>query len=462
MKNKTFKQFIIIIILVICVVGVYSFPKLFIKQIDEELPEVKLKDIKSKKSFAIMVQNGDGYEEYTSEDNMWPGADYVFKEAKCTDNNGTLVNDAITFTRETKTVTLETDKTVVCTLYFDKSIIGNLRSKDTQRYLSKDLQGGMYRYQATPADEMEAAKMTNWICFGTTNKEDCTNEETGIDKYMYRIIGITEEGKMYLIKETFVKEGEITGFSWNSKYLLSDCLGEACEWPNTDIYKRLNGISNGTSAGHSGNTNIFLGTSEHPSSYEYLTEENEWYNLIEEHNWMYGDTNEISNSKVYNGDAMYEIEIEKVATKRYWLDEGQEICSSDSPCTEKEYTWSKSISAQIGLMYMHDVDYAYTGGNPGNMENVKNSWIHYQKDRYNLSSTNEWLITRYSVLNDGVLDSKAAHIRARLVYPTGFIGYHRLTDRLGARPVFYLKSTTNIASGSGTKTDPFILAIDNV
>ena len=442
----------LIVIVVIIIGGLFIYQN--VNKENKPLPEVKLKEIVNKnKSFAIMIQEKsetDKYQEYSS--NTWPGDDYVFKEAKCIDSKGDEIKEAVTY--EEGKITLTTNKTVYCTVYFDKSIIGKLRENDTQKYLSTDKQGGMYRYQAAFPDS-DSSEMTNWICFGTT--DNCGTNDDNIDKYMYRIIGITKEGQLYLIKETFLKEENTNSFAWNSKYLLSDCLGEACEWSNVDIYKRINGISNGISAGHFGDTNIFLGTSEHPSSYKYLTEENEWYKLIEEHNWMYGDTDEISISKVYNGEEMYEIEIGKVATKRYWLDEEQEICNSDSPCTEKEYTWSKDVPAKIGLMYMHDVNYAYTDGKPGNMENVKNSWIHFKKDGYNLSPSDEWLSTRFSVLNDGVLDSKAAHIRARLIYSDGFIGYHRLTDWFGVRPVFYLNSSIKIASGSGTKTDPYII-----
>ena len=88
---------------------------------DEPLPEVRLRKISKTKTFAIMVQNGDSYEEYTSEDNTWPGADYVYKEAKCVDNNGSLVNDAITFADGKATLT--TNQTIYCTLYFNVQYI---------------------------------------------------------------------------------------------------------------------------------------------------------------------------------------------------------------------------------------------------------------------------------------------------------------------------------------------------
>ena len=343
-----------------------------------------------------------------------------------------------------------------CNVYIEHPTIAKLRTKDSQEYLSEDLQGGMYRYQAPPTDANEAAQMTNWICFGTT--ENCGTDETdsdnngvpdGIDKYMYRIIGITEEGQMYLLKETFLKEGEITGFAWNKTYLLQDCLGDKCEWPNTDIYKRINGISNGEQKGYNGNTNIFVNSSE----YEYMTKDGDWYNLIADHNWMYGDTNEY----IYNGDAMYGIETGKVSTKRIWPDEehGQTTCSDDSLCTEKPYTWSKRTDAtKIGLMYMHDIDYAYTDGNPGNKDNIKISWIHFQKDGYNTSKDYEWLIPRF-----GVYIGRNSPITAWDTSDGGYLGgSNTLRISAGVRPVFYLSSEAKIKDGDGTKENPYILA----
>ena len=88
------------------------------------LPEVKLVNQKetSTKGFAIMVPNdsGDGYVEY--EGDTWPSEEegYEFKEAKCIDDNGSLVNNVVTFADGK--VTLNTDRTIYCTLYFDEKI----------------------------------------------------------------------------------------------------------------------------------------------------------------------------------------------------------------------------------------------------------------------------------------------------------------------------------------------------
>ena len=158
----------------------------------------------------------------------------------------------------------------------------------------------MYRYQASFEDS-DSSEMTNWICFGTRSKDECTNEETGIDKYMYRIIGITEEGQLYLIKETFLKEGSGTTFSWNDKYSVDSSSSAYCdnglcpEWNTSLLFKRINGTSNGTQTGSGSTlnkewTDIFVDSNE----YDYLKSgdsnggesPNEWYNLIANHEWM--------------------------------------------------------------------------------------------------------------------------------------------------------------------------------
>ncbi len=346
-----------------------------------------------------------------------------------------------------------------CEVFIPDPKVAQLRAKDKEvsggiEHISE--QGGMYRYQGTD-------NVPNWILFGTREKcekdeeDKCTNSKLNnmtydeyVDKYMYRIIGITEEGEMYLLKETFLKEGTTNKFAWHNTSDISDCLGDKCEWPNVDLYKRLNGtVSNGNP--------IFVDN----SYYEYMAQGTEWYQLIADHNWMYGDTY-VSR---YNGDAMYAIETGKTPTKRDWPDEeqGQETCSSDNQCTSKDYTWSNSAkNVKIGLMYMHDIDYAYADcssgecierGNPGGSTNVANSWIHFKKDGYNTSQDIEWLITRF-----GVESGRLGRVDARSVSDSGILDTRTaLAGARGSRPVFYLSSAAEIADGDGTKDSPFIL-----
>ncbi len=455
MKEKYVKMLITII--VVSFIGMFIF--LNINKENKPLPEVKLKEIvNEEKAFAIMIQNGDGYEEYDS--NTWPGDGYIYKEAKCTDNNGAIVDDAITFADGKATLT--TNQTVFCTLYFDEKPepAKDLREKDPSNTLSEDLQGGMYRYQGT-------GDIPNWICFGTRDANACKTAD-GIDKYMYRIIGITEEGQMYLIKETFLKEGSGTTFAWNDKYYTSGSSATTCdskicpEWGQNNLFKRLNGTSNGTTQGtgttsDNANTDIFVDSTQ----YEYLKSgdsnsggaASEWYNLIANHEWMYGDTiTGYSDEATYTGNTVYAIETGQADTKHY--------VGTDGSNTEQTYRWSQTVNAKISLMYIHDYVYSYydgsnpdTRGNPKNYSTAKNGWLFFQKDGYNTSSNYEWLSTRW-----GVLSTSGAFVNARYVSSIGGVGGSNLYDAGGVRPVFYLESSAKIASGEGTKDSPFILA----
>ena len=94
-------------------------------------------------------------------------------------------------------------------------------------------------------------------------------------------------------------------------------------------------------------------------------------------------------------------------------------------------------------------------GVPGSTTNVKNSWIHFQKDGYNSSLTYEWLITRY-----GVYSTSSSDVHARGVPSDGAVGARNsLNCSEGARPTFYLSSKAKIAKGEGTKENPFVLSV---
>ena len=424
------------------------------------LPEVRLVNQKeeSTKGFAIMVPNesGDGYVEY--EGDTWPSEEdnYVFKEAKCIDNDGEIVENAVTF-KDGK-VELQTASTVYCTLYFDKypEILKKLREKDTQGYLSTDLQGGMYRYQGTD-------NVPNYICFGTKSQSECINNP---DKYMYRIIGITEKGQLYLIKNTFIKEGSnTTAFQWHSSDALSDCLDDACVWPNVDLFKRLNG-----NGGTINKTNLFIDSTQ----YDYLKSENnvvdgepqpsEWYKLIESHNWMYGDIGSEDRARnSYMGSSFYGVETgAKPVTRLVYV---PYVGGGYMSIFSEAYRWpeTNTVTAKISLMYVHDYYYAYydgssesTRGNASDRDKAKDSWIFFQKDNKNSSNDVEWFGTRIGVWTSA---SDKARYGANNMGDGGYGTTPWLTFFRGVRPVFYLSSSVLIKDSTGSITDPFILEV---
>ena len=450
--------------LIIFLASFLSLRFLFLKKdVDNTLPEVKLNSIIDKeKAMAIMVSNdGSYYQEYTED--IWPGDNYKFKEAKCIDNNGSLVDENI-ISFENDKVVLETNQTVYCTLYFDKKIIIDiLRENDPNKVLSSEEVGGMYRYQGLDKQYKNDSvnnpnKLNivdnNYICFGTDDKNACLKDET---KYMYRIIGVTKSAELKLIKETFLKEGgSVITPQWNDKYTLSspydgvngDCDEDKCEWPNVMLYKRLNGISSGTIKGNDGNSNIFVNSNE----YDYMQKDSNWYNIIEDHSWLYGD---VVSTASYNGDAMYQIETGQVATTRYWPK------LNSKTTTEESYTWNKKKSAKIGLQYLSDYYYAYPGGNPSAGTNAIKSWIYFVNNKNNKYDSNanstsddlnnyEWFLTRYgSNRNDLLIQTRCTSSDA-LLYGWN-VSFHS-----AIRPTFYLSNAIEI-SGTGTIDNPYIV-----
>ena len=448
------KKYIIILLMVTMLPLTYGIKHLS-KSKYEELPEVKLnKIVDNDKTMAIMISNdGSNYQEYDSD--TWPDNSYKFKEAKCIDNKGELAEGDITF--EDGKVSLTTDKTIYCTLYFDhKETIEILRENDLNSTLSKEEVGGMYRYQGTE-------DVPNWICFGTT--DNCGVNNDLIDKYMYRIIGITKDGKIKLIKETYIKENNNTLFVKNDKCSIDPTVpyycdnGECPEWNNSKLFKRLNGISNGTITGNGSysnkaDTDIFIDSVQ----YDYLRSGDNnggdtpsiWYNLIDESDWMYGDTIE----RKYNGDEMYAIETGQKATTHY-------VGPKDN-ITEQTYTWTSKITAKIGLQYFHDYLYAIPGGNPKNKETAKTAWIFLRKDGFNTNPNWEILLTNYGIYKYDGQYVQSLRFGSLNIYLDGNFpqnGYYALDNGSGVRPVFYLSSETKLKNNKGTKEEPFIIDI---
>ena len=296
------------------------------------LDEVKLKDLIKNDMISIMTdETGKGtYTEYTKS-NTFPNKSYTYNSSKsqCINEKGSVVNNVLTF--DGTRAILTSDEGMHCTLYFDKIIgpLATLRENDDENQITGDLVGGMYRYQGTDG-------VNNWICFGTNDKSKCITEE-GIDKYMYRIIGVMSDGQLALIKETGVKVGSTKTFQWNEifKQTATDCGedGSKCIWIKSKIYNRLNGLcksSNvnckGTTSGTDGNTNIFIGN----SNYDYLNTGNSWFNLINDYTWKYGDV-----------------------TGKFSRVEGQYEISYGDDAYKLESALNTTISAKIGLMIIY-------------------------------------------------------------------------------------------------------------
>ncbi len=302
--------------------------------------------------------------------------------------------------------------------------------------LSDKLLGDMYRFVGTK-DTVD-----NWICFGYNNiNTDCKAETSD---YMYRIIGITEDGQLKLIKNTVIREGTTYNYGW-----FGNNTGEIT-WPQSDIYKRLNGQMAGITQGSNGNTNLFIDSTT--SNVQYIKssgteEQTKWYNKIDiKHKWLYGGI--YHNYVGQTADNIYKIESGQLETVQYY--------------GENPSKWAESIEAAIGLMYISDYYYSYVpymgGGTDSSSVNCHDagcigSWLFLSKNGEGIQTEEvyEWTMTR-----DGFPSSDSPH--AHVVGQSGRMYYFNRAWSAFVRPAFYLYSNIKIIDGSGVSSDPFIIA----
>ena len=136
-----------------------------------------------------------------------------------------------------------------------------------------------------------------------------------------------------------------------------------------------------------------------------------WSNRIAMVNWLYG--------RVNNGNVL--------ASEVYNI----------------ESNLSDSVNAKIGLMYLHDYYYGLPGGNNCNSSasTCRKSWIYISNNDNNPPYNQEWFcVNNWRIFNDGQARDSTSN-----------------SAELMVRPVFFLRASERIASGSGTITDPYIL-----
>ncbi len=420
---------IITMILIVCV-GIFT-----INVFNSKDKKIIKDDLGNTLAIMISNENGIGYKDY--EKSTWPSKEYRFKEAKCYDMNGGPVENVVTFNEETRKAKITTNQTVSCTLYFDKPIITYLRSNDPNGVLSQEEVGGMYRYQGVgveeAVDETHKYVDNNYICFGTNDASKCNcNTEENCDKYMYRIIGITEDDELYLIKMKGVKDVDTQVFAWNSKYNVDECLEDNCEWANADLYKRLNGEGSQVSL-----SNIFINNER----YDYLKEGNLWYEKIMFHDWLYGDI--AGGYSKFNGLDIYKIETGIIASQHSEF--------IDNEWKRVPYFWGKDkkVNAKICIMYMHDYYLAYDNVTIWYARYDANNWILFANNKNTINFNREWFLPRNVVTTSQTLNQ-------HLVYEDG----HRDATEPKwpgiVRPTFYLTNTIQL-SGIGTIDNPYII-----
>ena len=276
---------------------------------------------------------------------------------------------------------------------------------NTPHGYNTSIEGGMYRFQGQQTDS-EGKTIDNYICFGTTNMEKCLSDE---EHYMYRIIGVTEDGRLKLIKKTSIGEYQWwTDFTTNVPWYQE--TGN-----RSKLYTALNGSD-------------FLGNNEYvPSG---------WDELIADTSWKYGDFTNINQA----ASAIY--------------------------ATEEALT--NKVTSKIGLMYVADYYYSQQAGGKNcayeQGEAVYSTctygWMHLKQNDTDLPADNssnayspsaEWTMSRYGWY------SASSVYAAWYVGASGNLKNVRVTYALSVRPVFYLNANMGILDGNGKMDSPFTI-----
>lgn len=387
MKRKRLTLIFYIVFLNIVLISLMFFGN---NSSSKELIEKSSERNFKKNTFAVMLEGNNGY--VASETNVWPVGMMINKDlTNCIDKNNNKVD--INLLYEDGSIIVESNKKVFCYLYFDKiELLVDYILVNKPNGFNSSIEGGMYRFQG-PQTDSEGNTIDNYVCFGTSDKDECVND---ITNHMYRVIGVTEDKRMKVIKVS-----NVGATSWQTGCDSNFCMSNI-SWASSVPKSLINGSS-------------------------FLNKENYlpigWVDLIADTSWKYGSISNVNN----NASAVY----------------------------NAENSWTSTVNAKIGLMYISDYYYAYqTGGlncsTSGSYSTCAKAWIHMSNNDPGYTSSHyDWTMVRGDTASNG-------GTQAHIVWALGHLSPMNIGRPFYMRPVFYLKSDTKYVSGTGTITDPFI------
>ena len=383
-----------VLITILVLIEIFSLHLLYKSYNNKNVLEDNKEEIvENNNTVAIKVENDSGGYVYAT---SFPGDDYYVNESmtECVDQAGNKV-DGVSFSVSGTSVTVNSKYTAYCTLYFGKCGGGNTALKGKSG-VSNCPVGGMFRYQGTAVN--------NYICFGTNNKTTCTNSP---ETYMYRIIGVTPDNHLKIMKENDI--GAIYWTDKDSSYVGKD------KFYGVNLYNQLNGAK-------------FL------SNDTYVP--NGWGDKIFAYNYYNGYSN---NFLSVDAETIYKIE-DVVGDGN-----GHPILGSGP-------AWEAN-TFKIALPYVHDYLYSIAG-NTSNCSSSGNcySWMAGYSKNYPTMSACGYGATAGSAPPCGIyFISNTAYINVTGSSP------QNLTNVFNIKPSFYLNSNITLSSATGSSLDPYLI-----
>ena len=315
-----------------------------------------------------------------------------------------------------------------------ESMVNSLASYITNLYTGTQGENGIYYHDASLTNGAgdnsyryagASDQVNNYVCFGSSTTP-CPADN------LYRIIGVFGD-KVKLIKSDYATTALLGADGDYSK------MYTANNWDNS-AYKG-NNLAN--IAGYTWNYN---GLSDHTGNNQYGS--NTWSTSL------LNKTN-LNTNFITNIGADWAAKIADTTWKvggNTWANIGTQPAKTAyqneivSPVTTNTTDNATTYSAKVGLMYVSDYGFAaapsaWTANlDTYNGEAIKNvNWMYM--------GLYEWTISRYA----------GSDYLAFGVYSTGSVSYNIATYVLALRPVFYLASSVNYVSGSGTAADPIVV-----
>ena len=423
---------------------------------------------------SMMYETASGSGEYmVASDKTWPQEGYVFNaQLSGCENGGKLIWDD-----ERKTVTLSTNVSDKCYLYFDKYNVATINSVTVSDSSSESItltvnatagQNAIEKYYYSVDDSEYTETNSNVITInGLTSSTEYSISIYAVDSAgqksnTYTMTASTSDNTALagLIENLYTTDGENELYlhdgqgtygaqeAGDNSYRFSGAnpnnyvcfVSDAVTCPSDNLYriigafdddkdgnyqiKLIKNTSIGNMAWNSSSNNTWSSASLNTGTLNgtYLSGLGTWASMIVEHDWEVGG---MANSRTNTA-------------KQYYA---TELGNSDGN--------SITYRAKIGLMYVTDYGYAASGN-------------HWTTELYNYESatddnwlylgSTEWTLSRHSsIANRAFHVSDSGNVRN---------SNYGVTITFAVRPSFYLESSVEISSGTGTSTNPFVLSVN--
>ncbi len=462
------KKKYVVIFSVLIIVSVLIY--ICIPKAKEEIEDTKTK-VNTNGFLTLMLEQDDGsYQKSNS--SLWPKTGYIFNDvlSNCENGSELIWND------ELKTITLKTNKSDKCYVYFDKYInpvVNSVIVTDTTTNsisVNVNASGGtnnVATYYYSINDGAYSSSTTNTYTFSGLNKgatytiKVYVKDTSGVDSSVYTISAET-------INEIYL--ADVCSNGTNLATCIKNYYNEAGQEMSSIYYHSIS-LANSAEdnsyryAGASAEVNNYVcfgsdaATCPSDNLYRIIGVFGSEVKLIKNtslgnYYWSGSSSNQSNtwSSSTLNTETLKGTYLSgfsstwqnKIATHTWYV--GGYTTTAATPKTFYNAESSgTTYRAKIGLMYVSDYGYA-----------ASNSYWTTDMSSYDSASNNNWMYMMNMGLYEWTISRDSSGSRSAFrVNPTGRVGDYRVyLGNLAVRPSFYLTSSTIYVSGSGTSSDP--------